>query len=246
MTRFAHMFPIHFPSPTSDTYQNNYDAIDWGCGSSDVHAVEDCPVIGQKYKSPVIMSLPHILLVGFKRAGKDTVAKMLQEELIKRHRIGSYIRPLAGPLKEVCKYLFGWDDEHLNGALKEEIDPAWGFSPRRAQQLLGTEFGRALDPELWCKVWAANAKDEVGTHICPDGRFLGEARFFKKLGGQVWIVERPGCVAGEHASEHDQGTGEMLSMADELLVNDGSLDQLRYQVGMCLDDLIEKARKETP
>lgn len=246
MTRFAHMFPIHFPSPTSDTYQNNYDAIDWGCGSSDVHAVEDCPVIGQKYKSPVIMSLPHILLVGFKRVGKDTVAKMIREELHRRGVGGLIsIRSLAGPIKTACGDLFGWTDDQQKEAEKEQIDPTWGFSRRRAYQLLGTEFGRALDPDLWCKIWLNRAQRIGGTSICPDGRFLSEARFFKKLGGQVWIVERPGCVAGEHASEHDQGTVEMLNLADELLVNTSTLDFLQGQVSMCLDSLIT-AQKETP
>ena len=45
---------------------------------------------------------------------------------------------LADPFKKMACEWFGWNDRHLNGDLKEEIDPVWGFSPRQFFQVFGT------------------------------------------------------------------------------------------------------------
>lgn len=72
-------------------------------------------------------------LVGYKRSGKNTVAKFLSEQY------EFYTYALAGPIKDMCKIAFTWDDRHTEGELKETVDPYWGISPRQAMQWLGTE-----------------------------------------------------------------------------------------------------------
>ncbi len=186
---------------------------------------------------------PHILLVGFKRAGKDTVAELLTKTL-ERAGHDVKVRALARPIKDTCKDLFDWTEDQVAGPVKEKIDRFWGFSPRRAQQLLGTEFGRALDPDLWVKMWWNDAYDDSSfIRIAPDGRFLNEAAYFKEMGGQVWLIRRPGCEPGEHASERDQGTNAMLGMADTVILNDGDLTQLEWGVQLAAERYLIKHPK---
>ena len=67
-----------------------------------------------------------IMLSGRKRAGKDEAAKVL----IDNYNFTPFA--FAKPIKEICKIVFLWDDERINGELKEVEDPTWGISPRKA------------------------------------------------------------------------------------------------------------------
>src|SRR5437868_1800318 len=75
-------------------------------------------------------------IVGRKGVGKDTAADFICREY------GFMKMAFAGPLKEICRILFGFNDEQLNGELKEIIDEGWGVSPRRALQFIGTDLFR--------------------------------------------------------------------------------------------------------
>ena len=61
-------------------------------------------------------------LTGFARAGKDTVAKILVEEL------GMETYALAQPIKDIMCALFNWGEEHRDGSYKE-IEMLYSISP---------------------------------------------------------------------------------------------------------------------
>lgn len=221
--KYLNMFPIHFPAPEGQNYRDAYDQIDWS--NTKVRHVDNSPPI-------------RLLLVGYARSGKNAVADVLQRHIRTEARC-SAVDALATPIKYICRELFDWDIDHVYGHLKDAVDPAWGFSPRRAMQLLGTEFGRALDPDLWVKMSWREWDEMADPVIYADGRFLNEARFFKANGGYVWRIVRPGCSAGSHASEMDQDSAEMVQLADETIFNDGTLEDLRVKATAAWDRLVK-------
>ena len=60
-------------------------------------------------------------LTGKARSGKDTVAAHLQEAYKSHHYW------FSKPMKDACRSMFGWGDEHLYGELKEEVDQRYGI-----------------------------------------------------------------------------------------------------------------------
>lgn len=132
-------------------------------------------------------------VAGQARSGKDTIAKFLIDNF------GFKRFAFADQLKGIVNGMFGWDERHTDGELKEVDDPEWGFSPRRAYQLFGTEFGRALNPNLWVKM--ADKAMGTGLWVVPDVRFDNEANFIR-LGGHLIHVHRPNNVTvAAHISE---------------------------------------------
>lgn len=175
---------------------------------------------------------------GRMRSGKDSIAKIFCEDY------GFKQLSFAKPIKEACKIMFGWTEEHVNGALKDVDDEYWGISPRLAMQLLGTEFSqnclcehslsfaKKTGRSLWVKRCLADAKQ--GNFIISDVRFLHESRAIREAGGKIIRVTRPGCIAkSTHASET-----EMDEIAvDATIVNDKTLDALRENVHNVYDIL---------
>ncbi|WP_105215753.1 deoxynucleotide monophosphate kinase family protein [Pseudoalteromonas sp. T1lg22] len=157
-------------------------------------------------------------LTGQARCGKDTFASFLRE--FKQFEQYAF----ALPIKNACREIFGWSDDHVNGALKDEVDPHFNVSPRKAMQTLGTEWGRNLiNSELWLQA----AKKQIAAHqalIITDVRFENEAKLIRDQGGIVIKIIRPEWA---HILSHcsEDGIGENL--VDKVIVNDGSLDDLR-------------------
>jgi len=122
-----------------------------------------------------------IAITGKKRSGKDTAGDYLVEQygFIKA-------RPLA-IFKTAFREWFGWDDRHMEGDLKEVIDPLFGFSPRQIMQVFGTEvmkedlgfhlpeYAEACGDNIWA--YAFNRwylEQPEGNYVLTDLRFLNE------------------------------------------------------------------------
>ena len=91
----------------------------------------------------------------------------------------------------------------VDGDLKETPSPhLGGRTPRLAMQILGTESGRALVPDLWVAAWAASIAG-LERVVADDVRFENEVAAVRALGGTAVEVRRPGIVrpASAHASE---------------------------------------------
>jgi len=103
-------------------------------------------------------------------------------------------------------------------------------------QTLGTEWGRScVHPNLWEMLAESQAKGLVDSGfsvIFDDVRFPNEAEMIHRLGGELWLVDRPGVVyEGEHASE-----GALADVLPDVVVhNSGSLEHLREVVAALLE-----------
>jgi hypothetical protein len=185
--------------------------------------------------------------------GKDTVANYIVHmfkaiSLPPRYRTYAFARPL----KEACKIMFGFTQEQMEDRiLKETVDPFWGFTPRRAMQLLGTEYGRDM---LRKDCWIRRAEFEIEKNfadvsesnpngvktIITDVRFQNEADWLRAYPDALLVyLEVPGLVKDEkynHASE----AGISREPTDIVIINDKSLglrslyDQIDEKLGRIL------------
>lgn len=86
------------------------------------------------------------------------------------------------------------------------------ITARHALQTLGTEWGRALDPDLWVNAALRRARELLlggaPAAIITDGRFRNEILATHVAGGHVVRIRCPGAgltgAAATHASEQEQ------------------------------------------
>lgn len=132
---------------------------------------------------------PLIGLCGRAGVGKTAAAQALCQIFP-----GTFIRPMAFPLKQLARDYFGWGGE------KDQRG-------RELLQHLGTDTGRAWDPDIWVKKWTSGVFDiwtmipETGI-IVDDVRFQNEVSAIQQLGGICVTLEHP--TRGyflQHASE---------------------------------------------
>lgn len=163
-------------------------------------------------------------LAGPARAGKDTVA----DHLVKAH--GFARLAFAGPLRDMLVHGLGIPRARLDGPDKETPIDWIGKSPRQLMQTLGTEWGRQLvADDLWINIARQRARNlmraGVTRIVFTDCRFPNEQAFLYGIGGSVWHLRRAAAAAvNPHASESGLPFARGI---DELLVNDGTLDDLR-------------------
>lgn len=194
-------------------------------------------------------------LCGLSGHGKDSIADFLVEQGFQR-------ASFAGLLKDIVGVLFSWDRELLEGrtpesrAFREQVDPYWsaklgmpGLTSRKVLQLWGTEVVRqAWHADMW--MLALERQIQTSKHdkfVITDCRFENEMHMVKRLGGQIWHVQRsvPAWQAQlcQLASKPDEmvqcmevpGLPHMSEWAfllhanliDKTVDNTGSLDQLR-------------------
>lgn len=165
------------------------------------------------------------------RSGKSTVAAYLTEH-------GFYTVPFARPIKLMVRTFliqlgYGPSEiDHFLEAGKNDVIEGIRTTPRQLMQLLGTEWGRqCVHPQVWLMCWerATQQKLEAGIPVVVDDcRFPNEAALIRRLGGELWRIERPGNERQtDHASE---GGLDEYPLFDRRLVNDGSLLTLHSRV----------------
>jgi len=168
-------------------------------------------------------------LTGKARSGKDTVASHLQEAYKFHHYW------FSKPMKDACRSMFGWGDEHLYGELKEEVDQRYGISPRVALQTLGTEWGRnTINSDLWI----LRAQKEMEQHeniVISDCRFDDEAEAVISSGGIVIEIVRQGI---NQVAAHSSESGISSSLINYQIENNGTLPELYRSVDNFLIDAI--------
>jgi hypothetical protein len=157
-------------------------------------------------------------LVGRSRVGKDPAASFFE---------GTHqVRRLAQPVKDACKVLYGWSDVNVESAIKEDVDPVWGVTPRFAMVHLthstrvcaGADFFTRRFFDSW----------DGSPIVIPDVRFEDDVREIHRLGGVTIKITRKG--GPEHIFESSIDT--MYTMYE--VENNGTIEQLRENIFSCL------------
>lgn len=180
------------------------------------------------------MPMKVIAVSGHARHGKDTVAKILQEQL-EADGNKVLITHYADLLKYICTTFFGWDGE------KDERG-------RTLLQYVGTDVVRKKEPNFWVDFVADilcyfnNYWDFV---IIPDTRFPNEFNRLKERGLDVvhLRVIRPDFVSPLTAEQqaHPSETALDNTEPDYRIINSGSLEALKAKITeWIMEDLYEK------
>lgn len=148
-------------------------------------------------------------MCGLAGSGKDTCA----DHLVSRHRFTKIA--LADPLKRAAAMWFGWSQHTLWGpsSARNQPDERYGgLTPRKALQVMGTEMGRTLYPDLWIEIALQTAeelstgrygydpqfgiRDDVPARqlrrdvVITDVRFRNEVKAIQEAGGYVILLKR--------------------------------------------------------
>ena len=159
-------------------------------------------------------------LTGKAGSGKDTAAAKFVESGFEHYWFSK-------PMKDACKVIFGWTDEHVYGKLKEIVDPRFGVSPRMALQTLGTEWGRdCINKDLWVNI-AKMKMENTESIVISDCRFDNEATIIRSMGGIIVNVVR-GDV--EEVNTHTSETGINPALINITIENNGTIKQLHEKI----------------
>lgn len=172
-------------------------------------------------------------IAGRAGAGKDTIA----DYLVREH--GFTKVSWATPLKDALAAM-GFP-EPANRDDKEKIIPGFDFSWRRAAQTLGTDWGRALDPEIWIKLMEQRLAEAAtlhaalggGRYVISDVRFGNEAILVRER-GQLWHVTGRAADLGDAAAHASEAGILFLPQRDQAITNDGTLEQLYQKIDAAL------------
>jgi hypothetical protein len=168
--------------------------------------------------------------MGAAGAGKDTVRHMLQKKGYFGMAFADPLRVMLAALLSQVGQAHAWMTDRT---LKEQTNPALGYSLRHLSQTLGTEWGRQLDPDFWLRIANERMKNYQKTKhfVFSDVRFQNEANFVRAAGGVLWQVSRPGLApVREHISE----TAAQSIQPDDEIRNTGNLEALQIEVDWAL------------
>lgn len=154
---------------------------------------------------------PWLGIAGPAGSGKDTSGEYLE-------RMFGYSRvAFATKLKAMLAAAGIHQPEDKNGPTK------FGFSYRKAIQTLGTEWGRALDHDLWVKLVAADMEycydDRV---VFTDVRFDNEAEWIRRSGGRIIHLSGRAYNLADNATHASEAGVAFVEGVDVAIVNDGT------------------------
>ncbi len=227
--------PVIDDTFNDDTVAQTFGPIEWDMGTQDkselVVVCQNCNNSYQCYHNRKAVehsgicyictnanaSKMHLIgIAGPARAGKDTLASYMLDNLGSDWSRSSFADPIKSMLKAIgvdCS-----DDK------KAVVSDDYGVTPRHMMQTLGTEWGRNLiDGDIWVKAFARlNAGKCV---IVPDVRFENEADLVREHGVLIHLVGRGG-IEGNHVSEN----AIAFKPGDIVIDNSRDLDWLHDQV----------------
>jgi len=197
-------------------------------------------------------------ILGRINSGKDTVARELVETYgFRQDSFASTLKDITAQIFGWDRELLSGGSVESR-AFREEVDEWWAeqlgmpnFTPRLALQLIGTDvFRNNFHTDIW--VLSAMRRYKEGENVViSDARFPNEVQIIRSLGGHIIQVDRgeepewwpiakeaaaghePGIVAmNDHYNIHASEWAWANETPDELIHNDGTLEQLYSMVGL--------------
>jgi hypothetical protein len=199
-------------------------------------------------------------LVGLIGSGKGTVA----DYLVNKHKFRNI--SFANHLKDAVSAVFSWPRNLLEGDTeysrqwRDEVDEWWSerlnipnLTPRWVLQYLGTDVLRKnFHDDIWIASLEYQLLGEAQTNfVISDVRFPNEIEMIKKLGGEIWHVQRgkmPEWADIEyqdfqdlkrhmtlyHKDVHASEWSWILNKPDVLIKNNTALNDLYQCIEQCL------------
>lgn len=198
-------------------------------------------------------------LTGRARSGKDTVARLIIEELegqrVTREGFADRLKLSAArlfhPDYDVEQALEWCETVKTEGRLGVSVDFPWGHESvgsctgREFLQRYGTESHRdVFGADFWIDAVLPVAyrtsdshyldRDDCDVLVVSDVRFENEAERIRYVGGEVWEVYRP-QVGPQGGDGHVSEAGLPRHLIDRQLNNGGTLETLRVLVRGALE-----------
>lgn len=177
-------------------------------------------------------------LVGRSGAGKDALAGALMT----RH--GFSRLAFADPLRAAVSAITGWPVSALEDRdFKERLDPAWGVTPRRFLQHLGTEGVRSLKDDVWLTAFKLRLTHvhRLSPIVVTDVRFPNEVACLEELGALLVLVSRSSVnntpvLHGSERMAWEWAVGGTPALRWPVLTihNEGTLEELKAQARVVL------------
>lgn len=168
-------------------------------------------------------------LAGPAGAGKDTVADILCDIYgFKKIRF-------ADPLRRMLEAAGIYEPE-----ANRKNDPldGLGFSWRKAAQLLGTEWGRELNPNIWVMIAKNKTATEPDTNwVFSDTRFGNEELWVRSVGHLIHVRGRSYDLRSTDSVQHHASELGLPVRADDLIINnDRELIDLKHRVTVMMGE----------
>lgn len=207
-------------------------------------------------------------LTGKARAGKDSVALILRDYIVKHSETSENfedtyvigIESFAAPIKSMVAMLldfFGKGEimnpatlqQYIDGEDKETVLEEIGASPRVMMQTLGTEWGRKIiKDDIWINCMLTRFKGyqpimdmgyKGGFIVVTDVRFNNEAEAIVNAGGILAKVEREAAPDEVGDGGHESEAGVDDKYVSIVIENHGSWNEL-------ITEVVDKFRDTLP
>ena len=109
-------------------------------------------------------------------------------------------------------------------------------TPRIMMQTLGTEWGRALLPDLWLRVWQHELASDAHVVTVPDVRFDNEAELIREIGGTIVHVQRKPTADMLAVPAHASEAGIKRVKGDIIFRNDRGIEKMAQLAAQILDN----------
>ncbi len=182
-----------------------------------------------------------IAFSGLAGAGKDTAAQILTNH-------GWLHDSFAKPLKQMAEHInptielgVSYDGHGGNRVVSdlEHLLASGGWE--KAKKVIAVreflqDLGVAAREYIWQDIWVHSLEwrwedANMEPTVITDCRFENEAQWVKGVGGRLIWIDRPGL---DKVNEHSSESGVCRDLADIILVNDGTIEELWEKVQACL------------
>ena len=183
----------------------------------------------RKSKNTIILGIH-----GAPRSGKDSICNYILSKL-PLLRYGPSVQ-----VKRATAAMFDIPEEYLyDDTMKDRHNEFWDMSYRKMAQLVGNESSRKIfGDDFWMRHVEKYLQDELPADkqgiILADIRYQNEAKWVKMRKGILIFVTRKNKPTASNES-HEAERGLDPKLADIIIENDGTLDELYEKVQKVLD-----------
>ena len=183
-----------------------------------------------------------VLLCGYKGSGKDTFAKHLETQYNYKHM------KISQPLKDSLKLLFNFNDEQIEGHLKDVVDERWSITPRDAMIYIGTDIFQYKIQEIipnikrsfWINMLCNKIEDNIEKNeniVVSDLRFQHELSHIQDLKCKyptinisVVKIVRPSLQIYYDKLKHESETEHLKFKFDKIIENNDVIEDYHKNI----------------